>query len=71
MGASIRFSASRSLKRSGARTPANSSQVTGIATGAPGPARKDQLATAVAPRPLRSQSMKMRPSRLALLMVAT
>jgi hypothetical protein len=41
--------------------------VTGIAHRAPGRARNDQLATAVAPRPLRSQSMKIRPSRLALL----
>ena len=49
----------------------NSSQRSGIATGAPGRERSDQEVTLVEPRALRSQSTKIRPSRLALLMVAT
>src|SRR5690606_23076597 len=54
-----------------ALTRPSSSQRSGIETGAPARARTEKLATLVAPRPLRSQSMKIRPLRRRLLAVAT
>src|SRR5690348_1611068 len=65
-----RFIAAERSKAPALLSLASSSQRSGIATGAPWRARSDQLATLVAPRVLRSQSMKMRPSRFALLAVA-
>src|SRR3954452_22298976 len=62
-----RFIAAARSNAAGLSIFERSLQRTGIATGAPARARSDQLATLVAPRVLRSQSMKMRPLRSALL----
>ncbi|CAH0215330.1 hypothetical protein SRABI35_02076 [Stenotrophomonas lactitubi] len=56
---------------SAALTRASSSQRSGTATPALSRARSDHEHTLVAPRVLRSQSMKITPLRLALLIVAT
>ena len=53
------------LSRSGAASDSSSSQASGIATGAPGRARGEYDAIAVASRVLRTQSTKILPSRRA------
>src|SRR6185436_17584404 len=52
-------------------TRGSSSHETGVATGAPGRARVEYAATAVAPRVLRKKSRKIFPVRLDFVIVAT
>jgi hypothetical protein len=67
----IRAGAVRTVKRAGSSAAVASSQSIGMATGAPGRARGDSGAMAVAFGPLRNQSRNILPVRIASLGLTT